>query len=256
MTKRVFHNIGLLISTILFVVALYVIHYKLKQYHYHDIVNQIRQAPWPVLFLAIILTILNYLVLTGYDTLALRYIRVPLKYHQIAIASFIGYAFSMNTTVIGGSAARYRTYSSLGISAANITRLILFCTITFWLGFLTMGAFSFLLHPQSIPQMLHLPFLSVRPVGIICFILVLVYISLILFIKKPFKIRGWEFETPRLKLSIGQILISSLDWRQPYPPNAYRNTTSETRHSRTHNKSKIIRSCERGTSEPAWRRVL
>ena len=124
--KKHFHKISYLISLTLFVTAIVVIHYKLKQYHYRDISNQILQTPLSVLFLSIALTFLNYFVLTGYDTLGLRYIKVPLKYHQIAIASFIGYAFSMNTTVIGGSAARYRIYSSLGISAANVARLVFF----------------------------------------------------------------------------------------------------------------------------------
>ncbi len=212
MAKKVFHNIGLLISAVLFVMALYIIHHKLKQYHYHDIVNQILQTPVSFLFLAVILTFLNYLVLTGYDTLALQYIQAPLKYRQIAIASFIGYAFSINTTVIGGSAVRYRIYSSLGVSAANVARLVIFCAITFWLGFFAIGALSFLLHPQHIPEVLHLPFLSVRPLGVLFFALVLAYLILIIFIKKPLKIRGWEFETPNLTLSTAQVLISLLDW--------------------------------------------
>jgi hypothetical protein len=212
MIKKIFHNIGLLISTILFVLALYIIHHKLKQYHYRDILNQIQQTPWSILFLAVFLTFLNYIVLTGYDALALRYIHTPLKYSRLAAASFIGYAFSMNTTIIGGSAARYRIYSGLGVSATNVARLVIFCGFTFWLGFFAIGALSFLLQPQHIPQVLHLPFLSVRPVGIIFFVLVLVYIVLILFIRKPLRIKGWEFEAPSLMLSLGQILLSSLDW--------------------------------------------
>jgi phosphatidylglycerol lysyltransferase len=210
--KKHFHRIGYFISLTLFVVAIVVIHHKLKQYHYSDISNQILKTPLHVLFLSIFLTFFNYLVLTGYDTLGLRYIKVPLKYHQIAIASFIGYAFSMNTTVIGGSAARYRIYSSLGISAANVARLVFFFALTFWLGFFAIGAFSFLLQPQHIPQVLHLPFLSVKPIGFIFLILVLAYLFFIYVIKKPIKIRDWEFEAPSLSLSIGQILISSLDW--------------------------------------------
>ena len=212
MAKKILHNIGLLISATLFVIALFLIHYKLKQYHYQDIVKQITQTPLSFLFLAIFLTFLNYLVLTGYDTLALRYIKTPLKYHKIAIASLIGYAFSMNTTVIGGSAARYRIYSSLGISAANVARLVVFCAITFWLGFFSIGAFSFLLHPQQIPKGLNLLFSTVRPIGVIFLALDFVYLILVLFIRKPLKIKSWEFEMPTLTLSIGQILISSLDW--------------------------------------------
>ena len=212
MVKKILHNIGLLISAALFVIALFLIHYKLKQYHYQDITKQILQTPISFLFLAILLTFLNYLVLTGYDTLALRYIKTPLKYHKIAIASLIGYAFSMNTTVIGGSAARYRIYSSLGISAANVARLVVFCAITFWLGFFSIGAFSFLFHPQQIPKGLNLLFSTVRPIGVIFLALVFVYLILVLFIRKPLKIKSWEFEMPTLTLSIGQILISSLDW--------------------------------------------
>jgi phosphatidylglycerol lysyltransferase len=210
--KKNLHTLGYLISVTLFVLAIAVIHHKLKQYHYHDIANQIQQTPLSFLFLAVILTCLNYLVLTGYDTLALQYIQARLRYRQIAIASFIGYAFSMNTNIIGGSAARYRIYSSLGISAANVARLVIFCAVTFWLGFFAIGAFSFLLHPQHIPEAVHLPFLSVRPLGAVFFVLVSAYLFLILFTKKTLKIKGWEFETPGPALSIGQILISSLDW--------------------------------------------
>jgi len=210
--KKYLHIFGYLFSVTLFIIAIVVIHHKLKQYHYHDIVNQIQHTPLSFLYLAIILTCLNYLVLTGYDTLALKYIRVNLKYRQIAIASFIGYAFSMNTTIIGGSAARYRIYSSLGVSAANVARLVIFCAVTFLLGFFAIGAFSFLLHPQHIPQAVHLPFLSVRPLGAIFLAFVSAYLFLVFFIKKPLKIKGWEFETPGPVLSIGQILISSLDW--------------------------------------------
>jgi phosphatidylglycerol lysyltransferase len=157
-------------------------------------------------------TFLDYFLLTGYDVLALRYIRNPLKYPQVAVASFIGYAFSINTTVLGGGAARYRIYSSLGISAANIARLVIFCSVTFWLGFFAIGALSFLFQPQYISQVPYLPWVSVRAVGVIFAVLVSAYIVVISFRKKPLKIRGWEFETPGLGITLGQVFISSLDW--------------------------------------------
>jgi phosphatidylglycerol lysyltransferase len=212
MYKKTLHNLGLLVSATLFVLALYIIHNKLHQYHYHDIANQIIQTPRWFLFLAVLFTFLDYLLLTGYDVLALRYIRNPLRYPQVATASFIGYAFSINTTVIGGSAARYRIYSSLGISTVKIARLVIFCSVTFWLGFFAIGALSFLFQPLHISQVPYLPYVSVRAVGAVLAAVVLAYIVMIILIKKPLKIRGWEFESPGLALSLGQILISSLDW--------------------------------------------
>jgi phosphatidylglycerol lysyltransferase len=162
--------------------------------------------------LAVLFTFLDYLLLTGYDVLALRYIRNPLRYRQVAIASFIGYAFSINATVLGGGAARYRIYSSLGVSTAKIARLVIFCSITFWLGFFTIGALSFLFQPLHISRVPYLPYVSVRAVGAVLAAVVLGYIVVIILIKKPLRIRGWEFESPGLALSLGQILISSLDW--------------------------------------------
>jgi phosphatidylglycerol lysyltransferase len=212
MHKRIVHNLGMLISALLFVLALYIIHNKLHHYHYYDIVNQIVRTPRWFLFLAVLLTFLDYVLLTGYDMLALRYIRNPLRYGQVATASFIGYAFSMNATVLGGGAARYRIYSSLGVSATKIAQLVIFCALTFWLGFFTIGALSFLLQPQQIAQVPYLPYVPVRAIGAVFAAAVLIYLAVISFIKKPLKIRGWEIEAPGLGVSLGQIVISALDW--------------------------------------------
>ena len=210
--KKILHNLSSLIGVILFGVALFVIHHKLRQYHYHDIVDEMARTPSLSLVLAVLLTILDYFVLTGYDALALRYIKHPLGYPQLALASFIGYVFSHNTTIAGGSAARYRIYSVLGVSASEAARLIVFCSITFWLGFFAIAGVFFLFQQQQIPTSLHLPFNSVRPLGIIFIIVVLSYIVFAAVRKRPLKVHEWEFAPPTLSLSVGQIAIASFDW--------------------------------------------
>jgi len=212
MKKRLLHNFGYLISIPLFVLAIGVIHHKLKQYHYQDIVTQLKQISVGVLFLAALLTALDYFVLTGYDALALRYIQHPLKYSKIAVASFIGYVFSHNTTIIGGSAARYRIYSALGIPAEKIAKLVIFCVLTFWLGFFAISGIVFVFKPQDIPAAFHMPFVSVWPIGVVFLVLVGTYVFLTIFRKNPLKFRGWEVPVPTMPISLGQIVISSLDW--------------------------------------------
>ena len=113
MKKTLLQKIGLVISVGLFIVAVLVIHHKLKGHHLRDIAQQIKQVQLQYVLLAALLTVLDYIVLTGYDALALRYIRHRLEYYKLAMASFIGYAFSHNATIVGGSAARYRIYSAL-----------------------------------------------------------------------------------------------------------------------------------------------
>jgi uncharacterized membrane protein YbhN (UPF0104 family) len=50
-----------LTGVILLSLALLVLHHQLRQYHYGQIVEQLRQIPSRKLFLAFFLTVLNYL---------------------------------------------------------------------------------------------------------------------------------------------------------------------------------------------------
>jgi len=84
--------------------------------------------------------------MTGYDFLALKYINHPLPYIKTAFASFVGYAFSNNIglSMLAGGSVRYRLYSAWGLSVYEITKVVLFCTATLWLGFLTLAGIIFL----------------------------------------------------------------------------------------------------------------
>ncbi len=213
MKKNIFHNIAPAIGVCLFVLALWLIHHQLRNYHYHDIVLQIRQVPYHKLVLGLLFAVLSYSVLTVYDFLALRYINQPLAYSRIALVSFIGYAFSYNATVVSGGAAKYRIYSSWGITAIDIGKVVAFCGMTFWLGFLTVGGFVFLLQPLNIPAFVHLPFTTVRPLGVIFLAVVGAYfIFNILKKNSKLMIRNVEISLPLPSATIAQIIIGSLDW--------------------------------------------
>ena len=49
MKKRAIHTLGPIISLALFAVALFIIHYKLRHYHYRDVVAEMSQIPTSVL---------------------------------------------------------------------------------------------------------------------------------------------------------------------------------------------------------------
>ena len=52
MKKNILRNIGFLVSALLFGVAVFVIHTKLRKYHYHDIAHQLLKMPVGILILA------------------------------------------------------------------------------------------------------------------------------------------------------------------------------------------------------------
>ena len=214
MKTRLFHNLGPIVGLLFFTVALWVLHYTLKEYHYRDIIQGLQGFSVKRLLFALVLTIVNYLVLTAYDTLAFRYIQHPLPYGKIAFTSFLGYVFSHNIgfSILGGGAVRYRFYSAWGLSAFDITKVVAFCALTFWLGLFSLAGIVFILDPLAIPSSLHFPFPSLRPLGIISIVTVLGFLIWAAFRKTPLKIRGWEFHLPSLKLSLSQTTVAIIDW--------------------------------------------
>ncbi|HUT83817.1 MAG TPA: bifunctional lysylphosphatidylglycerol flippase/synthetase MprF [Thermodesulfobacteriota bacterium] len=215
MNKKLINYLGPLFGLALFTIALFVLRHALREYHYHDIVRHLQELSLFHVSFALVLTILDYAVLTGYDSLAMRYIQRPLAYARIALTSFLSYAFSHNIglSVISGASVRYRLYSSWGFSAVEITNIVAFTSMAFLLGLLTLGGLIFLVTPLAIPLDLRLPFSSTQPLGMILLAVVLGYLAFSGTSKKRvFKIRGWEFPVPSLRLSLAQIAVSSLDW--------------------------------------------
>ncbi|MBI3607414.1 MAG: bifunctional lysylphosphatidylglycerol flippase/synthetase MprF [Nitrospirae bacterium] len=214
MTKRILTSLAPLIGLLLFGVALWVLHRALAAYHYHDIVSRLADLPPGQLLLAAALTALSYLVLTGYDALAVRYVGRPLRYGRIALASFIGYAFSHNVghSLISGGSVRFRLYSAWGLSAVEVAKVVVFCSVTFWLGFLTVAGSVFLLEPVAAPATLGLGFVSAHAVGAIGLVVVGGYLLAGAVVTGPFRIGAWEVSLPSTRLSIAQIAVSSADW--------------------------------------------
>jgi phosphatidylglycerol lysyltransferase len=205
---------GPLFSLVLFSVALAVLRHELASYRLRDVFAGIAQMPREHVVLAAALTALSYLVLTSYDTLAVAYVGRKLSYHRIALASFIGYSFTYTVghTLFTGVPIRYRLYSGWGLSAIEVARIVGFCVLTFWVGFLSTAGLAFLLEPLHIPATLHIPFGSAHVLGSLAALLVVAYVAAAAFQPKPLRLFGWEISWPRLPLALGQVAAGFVDW--------------------------------------------
>jgi phosphatidylglycerol lysyltransferase len=214
MKQKILKSIGPLFGLVLFTVVIFVLHNELKKYSYHDITRAIEAIPSKNVFMALIFTLLNYLVLTGYDALALQYIRYKIAYAKIALTSFIGYAFSQNMGffMLSGGSMRFHIYPAWGLSALEITKVIAFCALTFFYGLTTVSGITFIVEPSAIPKFLHLPFDTLFPLGILLITLPISLVFISIVIKKPIRIKNWEFQFPSTGITISQILLSSFDW--------------------------------------------
>ena len=98
---------------------------------------------------ALVLTVLNYAALTGYDLLAFAYIENPLSRWRVAGASFLAYAVanSVGFAMFSGAAVRYRFYTRWGVTAQELSRIVFSYSVTFWLGLLALGGISLVTSP-------------------------------------------------------------------------------------------------------------
>jgi glycosyltransferase 2 family protein len=207
---------SILLSFLLFALSVWAIAQELQKYNLKEVWGSLSAISTSHLLLAVGLTGLNYVMLTGYDVLALRFVRHRLPYCKTALASTISYGVSnsIGLALLSGSAIRYRFYRNWGLSNVEIAQVVAFCNLSFWLGLFAVGGVFFLIEPVAIPSLLHLPFKSVHPIGILFVIIVLTYLLVTVASRRPLRMGKWVLPLPHLPLSLGltQIAVTSFDW--------------------------------------------
>lgn len=199
---------------LLFALSIWAISQKLERYSIQDVLNSLSNIPKTHQSGAIVLMLISYLMTTGYDVLAFSYIGFPLHYGKIAYGAFISYAISNNIglSILTGSALRYRIYSGWRVPAGVIAQVIAFANLTFWLGLFGVCGFVFLFTPLQIPSILDLPFVSVRPIGMIFLLTISLYLLWSSFNHQPLKLGDWELNFPTVGLSLALIAFALFDW--------------------------------------------
>jgi len=204
--------VGPLLVLAVFLAALWMLHLELRQYTLREFLEALEGVPVSRVALSVLLTLINYAILVCYDWVGVRYIRHPMALHRIALASFLGYAVGNNFgTLMGGSAIRYRLYSSWGLSAFEIVKLIFIVGLSYWVGLFALAGVLFVFDPLPIPDRLHLPISDTRPMGVAVGSLAVGYLVLCAMRRRPLVIRDLEFSPPPVGLSLTQYAIASLD---------------------------------------------
>jgi len=203
-----------LLGPLFFAAALVLLHRELRGFHYRDVLLFLEQLPAGRLALAFGCTVAAYLAVTGYDALGVRWMGCAVSYPRTAFAALVSTAVSntLGLSFLTGAPLRARLYTSWGLSSVDIGRLVLFCYVTFWLGFCALAGVAFLVDPIALPTRLGLPVATVRPLGVLFATVVAAYLALVLFRRQRLALRGLEVTPPALPLALGQIAVASLDW--------------------------------------------
>lgn len=215
LSKRIFSRRRLLplVGLTLFVLAVWVLQNAVQQFSWALFREHVSLIPTYRLAAAVATTVIGYLILTFYDKLALINFGIHLPWHKAAKASFLGFAFSNNITpsLLVGGTIRYRIYTTMGISGFNVTKVVGFCALTLWLGFMFLGGLIFSGTSVQFPDDVEWPLPNLQILGWIFLLLILVYLILCRFVRATIVFRGKYFSLPALPVAGGQILVASLD---------------------------------------------
>ncbi len=163
---------------------------------------------------AVLLTTLNYIVLTGYDWIAVRHLGKKLAMSRIMAGAVVGYACgNVLGWLFGGNAVRYRMYSTWGFSLVEIIAFISILSITFWLGLFLLAGIAFVALPIHLPEEV-LDKLGQPPHvwGYIFLACVGGYLLSCLLIRRPIRFRDYQITLPPFYLSTMQLMVSAGDF--------------------------------------------
>lgn len=202
-----------LISFFFFGLALWLIIKEIDRVGWHHLVQTVLSTPLWVIGLASIFVVLNFFILTGYDLLALDYIRQKIPFQTVLKTACIGFAVSntVGHSFVSGGAVRFLFYQPLGVSRSHILLLIAFETLTIFMGmgFAYIVAVGLTFGMPDIAEHFHFDGLY----GATCLILItfILYYVFIVLQKRKFRIGGIVLSAPTSKMTLAQLTIGFLD---------------------------------------------
>jgi phosphatidylglycerol lysyltransferase len=225
MAERLRRALPATIGLIFFLMALEVLHVELRTVRWSELRADIVRMPRVQLAQAMVLTLVNYGALTGYDGLALAYAGRALPYARIALTSLVAFAVSNNVglAMLSGASVRYRFYSRWGVTPRQLSRIVFSYTVTFWLGLLGLGGLSLVVLGWGSPEGLRygspgsidaLRYASpaVMAAGWLLMLAPLAYVATTVVRRRPLRVRRFEVPLPSPLIAAAQLMLSAVEW--------------------------------------------
>ncbi len=194
-------------------IAAFLVYRSLGRYTFEEVTAAAQAIPLGSLGAALIFVTASYLCLTGFDTLAVRYVKRPVLWRQAALASFCALSIGHNVgmAALSSGAVRYRFYSRWGLTGGEIAKVIGFCGITVGLGLSSLAALVLVLDLGPDTDLFGIGHETRVAAGLACLVLPVAYLLLCIF-KIPVRFRKWRLDPPTPGVAMAQIGIGTLNF--------------------------------------------
>lgn len=205
--------IGTALSLLIFGVSVAVLWHIVSEMNPAEVSAAFTAASARQIGLAVLFTALSYLLLTGYDALALRQLKLRVPLRTTALASFTSYAVSFNLgfPLLTAGTVRYWIYAPRGLSAGKVASLTVVAGLTFLLGMAAVLGVSLLREADALAVLTYTSRRLSQLVGLVAVLVVLGYLAWVSVRRRSVKIQGWKLELPGFRLSLAQMVIGAGD---------------------------------------------
>jgi len=212
-SRRLLRWVGPLAALLVFGVVAYVLHGEVARLHLDRVVAHLQAIPRVHVLAALGFTAVSYWVLSGYDLLALRYLRKRLRYGRVLFTSFIASAFghTLGFAAFTGGAIRFRLYASAGVTAVEVATIAAFASFSIAIGLATLAGISFFLSPAQSAAVLPLGHGLTFLVGSLLLGAVAAYALWSTLSRGVLEIRGWALRAPGPTIGLPQVALGVLD---------------------------------------------
>jgi phosphatidylglycerol lysyltransferase len=205
--------VGPLAALLVFAAVGYVLHGEIARLHFNRVFAHLQAIPRTHVLVALGITAVSYWVLSGYDVLALRYLRKRLRYGRILFTSFIASAFghTLGFAAFTGGAIRFRLYASAGVTAVEVATIAAFASFSIGMGLATLAGISLFLSPAQSAAVLHLGHDLTFLLGAVLLAGVAAYALWSSLSRGVLEIRGWALRAPGPTIGLPQVALSVTD---------------------------------------------
>nr|WP_229426752.1 lysylphosphatidylglycerol synthase domain-containing protein [Microvirga alba] len=211
--SRRFAWIGMAASVLLFGASIVVLWHIVSGIDVNELKAAFTAASLRQIGLAVLLTTVSYGLLTCYDAIALKQLKLHIPYRTTALASFTSYAvsFTLGFPLLTAGTVRYWIYASKGLSAGRVASLTVIAGVTFWLGMALVLGWSMLGQAEALANLVYTNMRLNQLVGLGAAGSVVAYLAWVSVKRRVVKIQGWRLDLPGFRLSVAQILIGAAD---------------------------------------------
>ena len=211
--KRNARHLPAILGVFLLIGAVYAVQHQFRTLKVDEVKRTLEHFPRSAIVIAALWTVASYGVLTFYDRLGTIYAGHRVSYARAAFASFCAYALSHNLgfAAVSGAAVRYRLYSNWGLQPVEIAKVVAFCSLTFGLGGMMLGAAIMFFEPTAVPYFgTHLPLWGLYGIGCVLFAIPSAYVA-VSSVMPVLRLRGKEIELPHWRMALIQVAVATLD---------------------------------------------